>query len=920
MSSLKQFYHSEVARFNALYGQKTTVAMAQGHMYNFHGDQARLANAVAGLGYNSQDMAGFPKHSLAHWCRRFTDQGYVLVVMEQFTRKKKNGCDEIYRAPVAVYGPGTPIDLPYDCDSAVCAIVYLDACPEVIGYATFESNTGKTQACEFVETSFEAAFGGLLGAALADAPAHTVVVYSDDPAGEASLRRFVDRAGNMRTFGKRVDYKAVSPVTLRDAHVRETIRKQFDDCGLMTGSADTYAGLGGRRHAARAFSHLVHFVFRTNDSKLRIMEQPTLVTPHTHLEVAIGGLRQLDIVGHEGLLDHLPRCCTAAGRRAFKQRVCRPSRDPEEIERRLALAEAAVPHVRDLRRLLTEVKDVECIHRALSRPASFKPSGFFDLVESLRFLKEASSLLGGGNRDRPADAVIHAVTSAVDAHACSHSGTTVFLPGVCQDLDDARERSECLDGELAEFLKHMNLCSGAVSEPHFQADETPGASIEIFVTRKRFEAAAKEAKRRSRTFEIGGIAIPCNDLRLKASGTKKNDTSLTHPSLDKALEIVSEARTCVRDITARLHERHCARIRDSTSDHIFICSREIEDIDVAAANAVLAEERGFVRPAIVSGKGAFFRAKGLRHPIVEHLDRMHEYVSNDVRLDDESRGILLYGINGSGKSVLMKSVGIALCMAQAGMFVAADSLEVGPFARLFTRIWNNDDINRGLSTFKVEASELKQILVNGDAMSMVLGDELCSGTERMSATAIIVAGIQELHDKRCRFLLATHQHDVADVIGDQLAPALAVKHLAVRADEAGDLVYERKLRDGVGETTYGVTVCRALGMPATFIERASSVLRRMQGVDAEYAVSRKTSNYNANVFMGWCERCKAKPAVHTHHRDPQSVAPKHTKNAAFNLEPLCAECHEKHHKQRFAVPTVRVQTTSGIKEIPVDIA
>eukprot|EP00873_Tetraselmis_striata_P043809 jgi/Tetstr1/464073/TSEL_008878.t1 len=888
-------------------------------MYNLFDEHAEMANKLTGLAYNAKHSAGFPRHTLAKWCQKLIDCGYVVAVMEQRTVKKKNGCEDIERETAQVFGPGTPISLPHDCDSAVCAVVYLDNRPGVMGYATFESNTGRTQAGEFVEADFETAFGGVLSSALADSPAHTAVVHSDDPDGEAAAARFRDRTGGMRAFGKRVDYVAVDAVTLRDSHVRETIRRQFDDCGLMTGSADTYAGLGGRRHAARAFSHLVHFVFRKDDARLRIMERPVAISLHSHMDVATAGLRQLDVIGENGLLDHLPRCRTAPGRRAFRQRLCRPSRDPDEIERRLRLVDNAVPHLPQLQKLLPGVKDLESLHRGMRSPESLRPRHLVDLVDSLRLLKEASGLVVRSGREHPGDAIVAAVEGVFDVDAMRYSTAAVFRRGVREDLDSALDRGAALEAELAGLVGHLNLCSGAVNDDHFKAEETADG-VQISATAKRFDNAMKEARRRRRTLRVGGRAVPCHELRPRGSG-RKAEVLATHPALADALAEVTEARRLVREITDEMYGTHLPRVREETADRAFVCARELEDVDVAAACAVCAEKRGFVRPTILSGRGAFFKASGLRNPIVEDLDGPHEYVGNDVTLDDSRRGMLLYGINGSGKSCLMKSVGIAVCMAQAGMYVSADALEAGPFSRLFTRIWNNDDINRGLSTFKVEATELNQILRNGDSMTLVLGDELCSGTERVSATAIIAAGVEELHEQRCRFVLATHQHDVADMV-DRL-PGLRVRHLAVSTDADGDLVYDRKLRDGVGARTYGVAVCRSLGMPERFLERAGRVVRQMQGLDADYALSAKRSNYNSAVFMGACERCGERPSVHTHHRDPQATAAPRVKNAAYNLEALCAECHEAHHRlerEGGAAPTRRVQTSAGVKQVPVDIS
>eukprot|EP00873_Tetraselmis_striata_P038791 jgi/Tetstr1/459055/TSEL_004520.t2 len=82
--------------------------------------------------------------------------------------------------------------------------------------------------------------------------------------------------------------------------------------------------------------------------------------------------------------------------------------------------------------------------------------------------------------------------------------------------------------------------------------------------------------------------------------------------------------------------------------------------------------------------------------------------------------------------------------------------------------------------------------VTGRSASEYMNDAnavCCSGTERVSATAIIAAAVEELDDCRCRFDLATHQHDVADMVDGM--PGISIRHLSVSTDADGDLVCER---------------------------------------------------------------------------------------------------------------------------------
>ena len=94
-----------------------------------------------------------------------------------------------------------------------------------------------------------------------------------------------------------------------------------------------------------------------------------------------------------------------------------------------------------------------------------------------------------------------------------------------------------------------------------------------------------------------------------------------------------------------------------------------------------------------------------------------------------------------------------------------------PYTQLFTRILGNDNIFKGLSTFAVEMSELRTILKMSNENSLILGDELCSGTETTSALKIFSAGIIKLHERNASFIFATHFHEVT-----HMKPVMDLEH------------------------------------------------------------------------------------------------------------------------------------------------
>ena len=136
-------------------------------------------------------------------------------------------------------------------------------------------------------------------------------------------------------------------------------------------------------------------------------------------------------------------------------------------------------------------------------------------------------------------------------------------------------------------------------------------------------------------------------------------------------------------------------------------------------------------------------------------------------------------------------------MAQAGLFVPCTNFTYHPYNYLFTRILGNDNIFKGLSTFAVEMSELRTILQFSNKDSLILGDELCSGTESDSALSIFVSGLEELHKKESTFIFATHFHEVVKYDEIKELNNLELYHMEVfYNNKERKLVYDRKLKKG----------------------------------------------------------------------------------------------------------------------------
>ncbi len=200
-------------------------------------------------------------------------------------------------------------------------------------------------------------------------------------------------------------------------------------------------------------------------------------------------------------------------------------------------------------------------------------------------------------------------------------------------------------------------------------------------------------------------------------------------------------------------------------------------------------------------------------------------------------------------------------------------------------------------------TELRTILNYCNQRSLVLGDELCSGTEIQSALSIIISSLMHLHEKKSSFIFATHFHEIVNYYEEiKELNSLSIKHLHVYYDrEKQTLVYDRKLKEGFGSKMYGLEVCKSLYMPTEFLENAFSI-RNKYFPENGGTLSHPVSRYNSKKIRGKCEICNESLGEETHHINQQQDANidgfigHFHKNHKSNLQSLCEKCHHKEHQ------------------------
>jgi DNA mismatch repair protein MutS len=425
--------------------------------------------------------------------------------------------------------------------------------------------------------------------------------------------------------------------------------------------------------------------------------------------------------------------------------------------------------------------------------------------------------------------------------------------------------------ELQKFLRE--------SEETCQIKYGPNGELQITTTKKKWNT----------------VKHKFNNIRLKEL---KTICYVNSPYLDRLCDDIQKKQQLLQEIWKNEFYTQIQFISETFSNFFINLIEHIRQDDVFMTFAYCSNKHKYCRPQI-KGDSSFISCKDMRHVIIEHVQEDEKFTTNDVSLTNDKFGMLIYGLNSSGKSTYLKSIGLCVILAQIGMFVPCSSFVYYPFKDIFTKIYVMDNIYKGQSTFLYELNELRYILHECNDHSLILCDELTSGTETMSATGLLISTILLCIEQKSSFVFTTHLHSLGNFQEIIKNKYLDIKHFAVSIQD-GDISYNRKLEDGMGDSLYGIEIASVLGFPDSFIKIAYDIRNRMLGKKTEL-VTNKRSRYNKKIIMDKCIKCGSENNLHTHHIIPQKLGDENGfigsfhKDKKCNLQVLCESCHHLTH-------------------------
>ena len=287
---------------------------------------------------------------------------------------------------------------------------------------------------------------------------------------------------------------------------------------------------------------------------------------------------------------------------------------------------------------------------------------------------------------------------------------------------------------------------------------------------------------------------------------------------DKILSAQEKSLALEKQLYDELLDKLCERITA-----LQMCSAAIAEIDVLVCFAERAETLNLNQPTFKATQGISISAG--RHLVVEQM-QTETFVPNDLILNDECRMLIITGPNMGGKSTYMRQTALIVILAHIGSYVPAQSAELGPIDRIFTRIGAADDLAGGRSTFMVEMTETANILNNASQQSLVLLDEIGRGTSTYDGLALAWTCAEYLAKNiGALSMFATHYFELT-ALPEHIHEVENVHLDAIEHDDK--IVFLHTVKKGATNRSYGLQVALLAGVPRNIVSQAKQFLQEME--------------------------------------------------------------------------------------------
>ncbi|RXJ85873.1 MutS-related protein [Arcobacter cloacae] len=950
--------------FEKKYGVNTVVLMEIGtffEVYEVNNDEEKIGKAKEiaellniqltrknkSILENSKEnpiMAGVPAISFEkHLARIIAEQKYTVAIIRQ-----KGVPPNVTRYLDTVVSPGTNFDFVIDQDENNITSLLIDQIRGIylVGYSAIDVTTGKCYYNEVHGTSEDKFFAldEVFNYMNMHKTNEVVITFADNNINQKEVIDYLElrlKTFHIGTFRPKINYQ------------NELFKNVFNIQSLLT--SIEHLDMERVPLSTESLAVLIDFVIGHDSNIIQKLSHPCKLDVSRYVYLGNNALEQLNVIEtthNPSLLKLLNNTSTAMGKRLLKERLTHPIKDSKEILRRLALSKELYDYHAPIENELANIYDIERLTRRikLNRLHPFELNYLYDsllsIKEVVKFM-ENYKFLTPPCSSADIELFIQSINSTFDLsvsgkYMLKDVDDNMINVGINTKIDELNHQNEILYSKLELLKAHILTYIKSEDSNFVGINRLDKEGFFLTLTKNRYNLIKDELLKSHiiidnelYLFKDFIIKIQTNSVKIFCKLTEDISDKYVH-NLRKIVEL---NKLVFKEKIFEFEKKFTILLEELV--------QFIAEVDLTVSNIKIAKKYNYSCPKIVKTKDDenFLELIDLRHPIIEANEEQGIYVPNDIILgeltlaskeykdnviiknsnpinmyNNKMHGILLYGINSSGKSSLMKSIGIAVILAQAGFYVPCKSMRFSIFDSVFTRISGADNIAKGLSSFAVEMLELKNIFNRASKKSLILGDEISHSTETMSGLSIVASSILKLSKLEAIFVFATHLHQLPEIEEIQKLKNIIALHLSViYKDEEDKLIFDRKLGFGSGSSMYGLEYARSLHMDKEFLNKANEIRKRLTDDydKIERLSQKKTSKYNNNLFTSTCVIC-GKPCDEVHHIKEQARANKDgfighiNANHKYNLIPLCKVHHKMVHDGKINVNGF-VSTSNGLE-------
>ncbi len=772
-----------------------------GDFYETFGDDAIKASKVLGIVLTKRangsashiELAGFPHHSLDSYLPKLVRAGYRVAICDQLEDPKmvkgivKRGITELVT-------PGVSFNdkiLNHQQNNFLASV-------------HFEKDQGGLALCDVSTGEFLVAQGSLsyLDKLIQNFRPNELLF---EKSKRAQLDDFLN--GQIYSFG-------LDDWAFTYEYGFESLTKHFETSSLKG------FGIEDQKLAVHACGAILHYLGETKHDRLKHINKVSRIEEDHYVWLDKFTIRNLELYGSNYgngvcLADVIDKTVSPMGSRLLKRWMALPLKDIHGINERLDAVEFFVQNTDSRHNLVTQLKEVGDLERLISKAAAQRvnPRELVQLKRSLLIvagIKEMAAASGNGALSKTADQLNPcAVLCAKLENELNEDAPVNILKGnaiksgVSAELDELRNIAFHGKDYLLQIHQRETERTG-ISSLKVAYNNVFGYYLEVTNVHKD--------------------KVPADWIRKQ---TLTNAERYITPELKTYEEKILGAEEKISAIEQQLFEQIVQDV-GAYIGAIQLNASLLARLDVLSCFATLAENNDYTRPEI--NESFMIDIQEGRHPVIEkQLPAGTEYVSNSVCLDNDSTQVMMItGPNMSGKSALLRQTALIVLMAQIGSYVPAKAASLGIIDKIFTRVGATDNISSGESTFMVEMNETASILNNLSNRSLVLLDEIGRGTSTYDGISIAWSIAEYIHNqpvKRAKTLFATHYHELNDMCN--FFPR--IKNFSVSVKESGNkVIFLRKLVEGGSEHSFGIHVARMAGMPVAVVERAQTILKKLE--------------------------------------------------------------------------------------------